>query len=93
MSPEHVDLLPSKKTNKEMSRRDFVHKSSGALISSAVFAGGAIGSLGVAGAATKPTEASLEGRIYKTLKIGMVESSRIVNRKICRCQRSWLCRN
>ncbi len=73
MSPEHVDLLPSKKTNKEMSRRDFVHKSSGALISSAVFAGGAIGSLGVAGAATKPTEASLEGRIYKTLKIGMVK--------------------
>ena len=75
MNPKHVDFVPSKQTNKKMSRRDFVHSSSAALISSSVLAGGALGCVGVANASTNVVEASLEGRIYKTLKIGMVKVS------------------
>ena len=71
MSPEHVDYVPSKK----ISRRDFVHHSSAALISSSVLAGGALSCAKVADASANVPEASLEGRIYKTLKIGMVKVS------------------
>ena len=69
MNPEHVDYIPSK----ELSRRDFVHRSSAALISSSFLGGSALGCAGAADASTKPLDASLEGRIYKTLKIGMVK--------------------
>ncbi|MDA7928781.1 sugar phosphate isomerase/epimerase [Mariniblastus sp.] len=75
MNPKHVDFVRSKQANKKMSRRDFVHSSSAALISSSVLAGGALGCVGVANASTNVVEASLEGRIYKTLKIGMVKVS------------------
>ena len=69
MNPEHVDYIPSK----ELSRRDFVHRSSAALISSSFLGGSALGCAGAADASTNPLDASLEGRIYKTLKIGMVK--------------------
>ena len=71
MNPDHVDYVPSKK----LSRRDFVHHSSAALISSSVLAGGALSCSPFANASANVPEASLEGRIYKTLKIGMVKVS------------------
>ena len=73
MNPEHVDFVPSKQANKKMSRRDLVHSSSAALISSSVLAGGALNRIGTTNAEAGIEDASLEGRIYKTLKIGMVK--------------------
>ena len=69
MNREHADYIPSKK----MSRRDFVQHSSAALMASSALAGGALNLAGVTGASKGVPEASLEGRIYKTLKIGMVK--------------------
>ena len=69
MNREQVNYNPSKK----MSRRDFVQHSSAALMASSALAGGALNCAGVTNASTDLPEASLEGRIYKTLKIGMVK--------------------